>query len=74
MKSKLIPTICAAILAACSSDNSSSPTTNQPNTQAYSYSSSSVTTYELDCNGETLTFTDINAFSTAGSVKGFSQK
>jgi len=65
MKSKLIPTICAAILAACSSDNSSSPTTNQSDPQAFSHSSSSITTYELDCNGEILTFTDVNAYSTA---------
>lgn len=69
MKKKLIITIGFAMLAACSDDSSSSPTATQQENQVYSQttsiSSSSTTTYELDCNGEMLTFTDVNAYSTA---------
>ena len=56
------------MLLACSSNNSNSPTEPQHSTQNESQSNSSnppSITYELDCNGETLTFTDINAYSTA---------
>ena len=50
------------VLFACSETESSSPTSTQQVTQN---PSENITTYELDCNGEMLTFTDINAYSTA---------
>jgi hypothetical protein len=61
MNKILLPMICLALVA-CSETESSSPT-NSPQTNPIS--SENTTTYELDCNGELLTFTDINAYSTA---------
>ena len=61
MNKILLPMICLALVA-CSETESGSPTNTPQTTQV---PSGNPTTYELDCNGELLTFTDINAYSTA---------